>query len=59
MDGMAIGERTGAPICHGTTPPAILPDETIHLGPLTVRLLLSTDNSSGSIATFELTGRLT
>lgn len=29
-------------------------DETIHLGPLAVRFLLTADNSSGSIAAFEL-----
>jgi quercetin dioxygenase-like cupin family protein len=30
-------------------------EETIHLGPLAVRFLLTGDNSAGSIATFELT----
>ena len=38
-------------------------DETIHLGPLAVRFLLTGDHSSGSVAAFELlapaTGRLT
>src|SRR5579862_5406109 len=29
-------------------------EETIHLGPLTVRFLLTADNSTGSIAAFEL-----
>jgi quercetin dioxygenase-like cupin family protein len=29
-------------------------DETIHLGPLTVRFLLTGDNSNGSVAAFEL-----
>jgi quercetin dioxygenase-like cupin family protein len=29
-------------------------DETIHLGPLAVRFLLTSDNSTGSIAAFEL-----
>ncbi len=29
-------------------------DETIHLGPLTVRFLLTGDNSTGSIAAFEM-----
>jgi quercetin dioxygenase-like cupin family protein len=29
-------------------------DETIRLGPLTVRFLLTADNSTGSIAAFEL-----
>src|SRR4249919_652755 len=29
-------------------------DETIHLGPLAVRFLLTGDNSNGSIAAFEL-----
>ena len=30
-------------------------DETIHLGPLTVRFLVTGDNSSGSLAAFEVT----
>src|SRR5215471_12659836 len=30
-------------------------EETIHLGPLAVRFLLTGDNSTGSIAVFELT----
>jgi quercetin dioxygenase-like cupin family protein len=30
-------------------------DETIHLGPLTVRFLLTGDDASGSVALFELT----
>ncbi|HEY7336522.1 MAG TPA: cupin domain-containing protein [Bryobacteraceae bacterium] len=30
-------------------------EETIHLGPLAVRFLLTGDNSAGSVATFELT----
>jgi quercetin dioxygenase-like cupin family protein len=30
-------------------------DETIHVGPLTVRFLLTAENSSGSVAAFELT----
>lgn len=29
-------------------------EETIHLGPLTVRFLLTGDNSNGSITAFEL-----
>ena len=29
-------------------------DETIHIGPLAVRFLLTGDNSTGSIAAFEL-----
>jgi hypothetical protein len=30
-------------------------DETIQLGPLTVRFLLTADHSSGSLAAFEVT----
>ena len=38
-----------------TTAPAVNPaDETIGLGPLMVRFLVTGDNSSGSVAAFEI-----
>ena len=39
-----------------TTPVHINPsDETIHLGPLAVRFLVTGEDASGSVALFELT----
>ena len=42
---------TGPPIALGVNPS----DETIDYGPMAVRFLLTADNSTGSIAAFELT----
>ena len=39
-----------------TTPTSVNPsDETIHLGPLAIRFLVTGDDASGSVALFELT----
>lgn len=49
-------KRYAALVTRQTTSPRVNPsDETIHLGPLRVRFLITGENSGGSVAAFELT----
>jgi quercetin dioxygenase-like cupin family protein len=51
----AIYQRKGILMTQQTSVPLVSPaEETISLGPLTIRFLLTGDNSSGSVAMFEM-----